>query len=151
RFAPPRQGTARRATGACQIPFVCKGPRLPHGRGSMRRKNMPAFEIGSGAGARYLGGDAPTYFIADISANHDGSLDRARELIRLAAESGASAAKFQNFRAPKIVSGRGFAALGQRVSHQTGWKKSVVQVYQEASLPWECTSAGIDYFSTPYD
>jgi N-acetylneuraminate synthase len=120
---------------------------------------MPAFEIGSGATARYVGDDAPTYFIADISANHDGSLERARELIRLAAENGASAAKFQNFRAPKIVSDRGFAALRQGLSHQARWKKSVVQVYQDASLPWEwtellkaeCTSAGIDYFSTPYD
>src|SRR5438105_4823312 len=125
---------------------------------------MPAFEIGSGAAAHFVGGDAPTYFIADISANHDGSLERARELIRLAAESGASAAKFQNFRAPKIVSDRGFSALRQEVSnrglsHQSGWKKSVVQVYQEASLPWEwteslkaeCDTAGIDYFSTPYD
>ena len=33
--------------------------------------------------------DSPTYFIADIAANHDGSLDRAINLIRLAAESGA--------------------------------------------------------------
>ena len=120
---------------------------------------MPAFEIGSGAAAHTVGGDAPTYFIADISANHDGSLERARELIRLAAESGAGAAKFQNFRAPRIVSDRGFGALRQGLSHQAGWKKSVVQVYQEASLPWEwtkllkaeCASAGIDYFSTPYD
>jgi len=120
---------------------------------------MPAFEIGSGVATRQVGGDAPTYFIADISANHDGSLDRARELIRLAAESGAGAAKFQNFRAPKIVSERGFAAMRRQLSHQAGWKKPVVQVYQEASLPWEwsaslkaeCVSAGIDYFSTPYD
>ena len=53
---------------------------------------MPAFEIGSGAAAHLVGDGAPVYFIADISANHDGSLERARELIRLAAESGASAA-----------------------------------------------------------
>jgi len=120
---------------------------------------MPAFEIGSGAGAHLVGAGAPTYFIADISANHDGSMERARELIHLAAESGANAAKFQNFRTPHIVSGRGFAALGPQLSHQAGWKKSVVEVYREASLPWEwseslkseCTAAGIDYFSTPYD
>ncbi len=116
---------------------------------------MPAFKIG----ARSVGDGAPTYFIADISANHDGSLERANELIRLAAESGADAAKFQNFRAPKIVSGHGFAVLRQQLSHQAGWKKSVVEVYQDASLPWEwseslkaeCLNAGIDYFSTPYD
>jgi sialic acid synthase SpsE len=108
---------------------------------------------------RSVGHDAPTYFIADISANHDGSLERARALIHLAAEAGADAAKFQNFRAAHIVSAEGFAALGSQVSHQAKWKKSVVQVYSEASLPWEwtetlkaeCDAAGIDYFSAPYD
>jgi sialic acid synthase SpsE len=108
---------------------------------------------------RVVGDGAPTYFIADISANHDGSLERAKTLINLAAEHGADAAKFQNFRAPKIVSGRGFALMGRPVSHQSTWKKSVYQVYEEASLPWqwtaelaaECGRAGIDYFSTPYD
>jgi sialic acid synthase SpsE len=108
---------------------------------------------------RWIGDDEPTYFIADISANHDGDLERAKMLIHLAAESEANAAKFQNFRAHKIVSERGFASLGQQLSHQTKWKKPVYQVYQEASLPWEwtealkseCDSAGIDYFSTPYD
>ncbi len=110
-------------------------------------------------GNRLVGDDHPTYFIADISANHDGDLNRAKALIRLAAAAGANAAKFQNFRALKIVSEHGFNALGGRLSHQSTWKKSVFQVYQEASLPWEwtpilkaeCDAAGIDYFSTPYD
>jgi sialic acid synthase SpsE len=44
-----------------------------------------------------IGLDHPTYFIADIAANHDGSLERAKLLIRLAKEAGADAAKFQNF------------------------------------------------------
>src|SRR5438445_449767 len=60
---------------------------------------------------RWVGDSEPTYFIADISANHDHDLDRARKLIRLAAKSGANAAKFQNFRAPKIVSKRGFETI----------------------------------------
>ncbi|HEV2202242.1 MAG TPA: N-acetylneuraminate synthase family protein [Bryobacteraceae bacterium] len=108
---------------------------------------------------RRVAPDAPVYFIADISANHDGDLGRAKALIHLAAESGADAAKFQNFRAEKIVSERGFAAIPGNASHQAKWKKSVVQVYKEATLPWEwtgilsaeCRKAGIHYFSTPYD
>ncbi len=36
-------------------------------------------------GSHVLGEDHPTYFIADIAANHDGSLERAKMLIRLAA------------------------------------------------------------------
>jgi len=110
-------------------------------------------------GEKTVGIGYPTYFVADISANHDGSLERAKLLIRLCAEAGADAAKFQNFRAPKIVSDEGFASLGTQVSHQSKWKKSVYQVYCEASLPWEwtadlkaeCEASGIEYFSAPYD
>ena len=108
---------------------------------------------------RKVGGGAPTYFIADIAANHDGSLDRAVQLIHLAAEAGAHAAKFQNFRAAQIVSKHGFEAMKDQVSHQAKWKKSVFQVYQEASVPWEwtqtlkkeCDKAKVHYYSTPYD
>ena len=110
-------------------------------------------------GSHTLGENHPTYFIADISANHDGDLERARLLIHLAREAGADAAKFQNFRAPKIVSDYGFKAMGGQISHQASWKKSVFQVYEDASIPldWtpvlkeECDKAGIDYFSSPYD
>ena len=110
-------------------------------------------------GSKVVGPEHPAYFIADISANHDGDLDRARLLIRLCAEAGADAAKFQNFRAAKIVSDRGFKNLGGQLSHQSKWKKSVFEVYQHASLPWEwtpelrkaCEACGIEYFSAPYD
>lgn len=110
-------------------------------------------------GHRWVGDNSPTYFIADISANHDGDLERAKRLIHLAAEAGAEAAKFQNFRASKIVSDYGFKALGSQQSHQTSWKKSVSEVYADASIPFDwtpvlkqtCDEAGIDYFSSPYD
>ena len=55
-------------------------------------------------GSRTIGPGHPTYFIADIAANHDGDLERAKLLIRLAKEAGADAAKFQNFDAPRNVS-----------------------------------------------
>lgn len=110
-------------------------------------------------GNHLIGNDHPTYFIADIAANHDGSLERARLLIRLAKEAGADAAKFQNFQAPKIVSDYGFKSMGGQVSHQAKWKKSVFEVYKDASVPFEwtpilkeeCDKVGIDYFSSPYD
>jgi sialic acid synthase SpsE len=110
-------------------------------------------------GRRLIGEKEPTYFVADISANHDGSLERAKMLIHLAAESGADAAKFQHFRASGIVSQRGFEALGSQRSHQAKWRKKVYQVYTDAALPWEwtatlkaeCDKARIDFFSAPYD
>lgn len=110
-------------------------------------------------GDRTIGEDGPTYFIADIAANHDGDLDRARELVRACARAGADAAKFQNFRARTIVSDYGFRALGGQQSHQSTWESSVYETYEAASIPgeWtaelrkECADAGIDYFSAPYD
>lgn len=110
-------------------------------------------------GNRLIGPSHPTYFIADIAANHDGDLERARLLIRLAKEAGADAAKFQNFDAPKIVSEYGFSHMNAQVSHQAAWKKSVTEVYRAASIPFEwsmtlveeCQKVGIDYFSSPYD
>ncbi|HEY62596.1 MAG TPA: N-acetylneuraminate synthase [Anaerolineae bacterium] len=109
--------------------------------------------------SRKIGSSYPTYFIADIAANHDGDLGRAKMLIRLAKDAGADAAKFQNFRAPKIVSDYGFTSLGTQLSHQATWKKSVYEVYQDASIPFDwtptlketCDQVGIDYFSSPYD
>ncbi len=110
-------------------------------------------------GSTPIGQDHPTYFIADIAANHDGSLERAKLLIRLAKDAGADAAKFQNFRALQIVSEYGFSHMNAQVSHQAKWNKSVTEVYASASVPFEwtpilkatCDEVGIDYFSSPYD
>jgi N-acetylneuraminate synthase len=116
---------------------------------------MADFKLGN----HVIGPRQPTYFIADIAANHDGELQRAKDLIYLAKESGADAAKFQNFRAEKIVSKVGFESLAGKLSHQAKWKKSVFQVYQDASLSLDwtpilketCDRAGIEYFTSPYD
>lgn len=105
-----------------------------------------------------IGLDEPSYFIADIAANHDGDLQRAISLIHLAAESGAHAAKFQHFKANTIVSDAGFKSLGGQQSHQAAWKKSVFEVYQDASvdLGWTpmlkgaCDEAGIAFMTSPY-
>ena len=83
-------------------------------------------------GNRLVGLDRPTYFIADIAANHDGSLERAIDLIYQCADAGANAAKFQNFKASTIVSDHGFKNLGEQLSHQKTWSKSVFEVYQDA-------------------
>jgi N-acetylneuraminate synthase len=109
-------------------------------------------------GARTIGIGHPTYFIADIGANHDGDLEHARELVRLAAVAGADAAKFQNFTAETIVSDAGFRALDGQLSHQASWAKSPYEVYDDASLDlsWTpvlrdaCAEVGIDYFTSAY-
>ena len=106
-----------------------------------------------------IGENYPTFFIADIAANHDGNLNKAIDLIHLSAENGADAAKFQHFKAETIVSDFGFKKLKSKKSHQSKWKKSVYEVYKDASinLEWteklkkECDKCGIIFFTSPYD
>lgn len=110
-------------------------------------------------GNRLIGDNYKPYFIADIGANHDGDIYRAYKLIELAKESGADAAKFQNFKANTIVSKNGFESIGKSLSHQASWKKSVYEVYKDASISedWtyklknKCDEVGIEYMTSPYD
>ena len=104
-----------------------------------------------------IGPNEPTYFIADIAANHDGNLKKAITLIKEAKKSGADAAKFQHFSADTIVSDSSFKKF-KKLSHQSNWKKSVYEVYKDASIniQWtpilkkECKKVGIDFFTSPY-
>lgn len=106
-----------------------------------------------------IGNSYPTYFIADIAANHDGDIERAKRLIYLAAESGANAAKFQHFRAETIVSDEGFKSIDFLRSHQSSWKKSVFNTYKDASVSkdWSpilaetCKKANISFLTSPYE
>lgn len=108
---------------------------------------------------RLISTNDPTYFIADIGANHDGDLGRATDLIWKAKEAGADCAKFQHFLADKIVSSVGFSGMAGQVSHQASWRKSVVDVYDQyhtrrdwtPTLIETCHAAEIDFMTTPYD
>lgn len=100
------------------------------------------------------------YFIADIAANHDGDIERAKDLIYLAKEAGADCAKFQHFKADKIVSDKGFSSLdNSKMSHQASWKKSVAEIYDQyhTKREWNdiliktCQLADIEFMTTPYD
>lgn len=109
-------------------------------------------------GNQLIGIHQPTYFIADIASNHDGDLERAKELIWLSKEAGADAIKFQHFKAENIVSDYGFKNLKQG-SHQASWEKSVFEVFKDYEfnrnwneiLKQEAKKANIEFFTTPYD
>jgi len=106
-----------------------------------------------------IGPNQPTYFIADIAANHDGDLERAKMLCKLAKDSGADAVKFQHHNCKKYVSDYGFRNLGGKFSHQSTWEKSIYDTYKSAEVPtsWTdelkkyCNEIQITMFSTPYD
>ena len=108
-------------------------------------------------GKRLIGIGHPTYVIAEIGSNFDGSLARAKHLARMSKAAGADAFKIQSFTAPKIVSGVGFKDL--KIAFQAKWDKSVVEVYRAAEFPREwlkdisdyCRKIEIDFFSSPYD
>ena len=118
-------------------------------------KYSHSFKIGDAE----ISATAPTYFIADIAANHDGDLGRAKDLIWLAKEAGADCAKFQHFLANRIVSDVGFSDGVGQVSHQASWKKSVAEIYDQYHTRREwtdelvrtCREAEIEFMTTPYD
>lgn len=117
------------------------------------------YERSFSIGERKISIESPTYFIADIAANHDGSLERAKELIWLSKEAGADCAKFQHFVADRIVSDVGFSQGVGQVSHQAKWKRPVHEIYDQyhtrrewtETLVETCREAEIEFMTTPYD
>jgi N-acetylneuraminate synthase len=108
-------------------------------------------------GNRFIGTDHPTYLIAEIGANFDGSIDKAKRLIDAAKESGADCAKFQTFITEKIVSEGGFSRMKLEGVHGS-WGRTVSEVFKEAEFPakWHreivdyCKTVGIDFCTAPY-
>lgn len=99
-----------------------------------------------------------TYIIAELSANHNGSLQTALDTIKVAKEIGANAIKLQTYRADTITlnsKNKDFMIDGG-----TLWDgKNLYELYEEAYTPWEwhkelfayARKIGIDIFSTPFD
>lgn len=109
-------------------------------------------------GKRLVGEGQPALVIADIGANFDGDLDKAKKLALAVKEAGGDVVKIQSFLAPKIVSGKGFSSMALKGVHGT-WKKPVDQIFREAEFPrkWHkeffdyCKKIGVMASSSPYD
>lgn len=108
-------------------------------------------------GNKWIGENHPTYFIAEIGANFDGSIKKAKQLIDAAKNAGADCAKFQTFSTPKIVSEGGFSRMELKGVHGS-WGKTVSEVFKEVEFPisWHreiadyCEEIGIDFSTSPY-
>ncbi len=96
-------------------------------------------------------------FIAEVSANHLGSLDRARQLVTKAAEAGATAVKFQTYTADTMT--LNLPSLSVSQEHSLWGGRTLYSLYEEAYTPWEwheelfalARSLSVLPFSSPFD
>jgi pseudaminic acid synthase len=106
---------------------------------------------------RKIGPEAPPYVIAELSANHNGSLDKAMRLVEEAKKAGADAIKLQTYRPDTITleSDREEFRI-----HGGLWDgRTLFDLYQEAHMPWDwhqplfahAQKLGITLFSSPFD
>jgi pseudaminic acid synthase len=100
---------------------------------------------------------APIDFIAEVSANHLGSRNRAKEIVIAAAKSGATSVKFQTYTADTMT--LDLEEFSVSPDHQLWGGRRLYALYEEAYTPWEwheelfevATSLGLVPFSTPFD
>lgn len=114
---------------------------------------MEDFAIGN----RKIGDGYPAYIIAEMSANHAGSIERAKEIIRAAKEAGADCIKIQTYTPDTMT----IDCDNENFMIKQGlWDgDSLYRLYKKAYTPWEWQSelkaeaerVGIDFFSTPFD
>lgn len=108
-------------------------------------------------GNRYIGQGCPVYMIAEMSANHAGSMERAKEIIHAAKESGADCIKVQTYTPDTLTidcSNEYF-----QVRNGTWEGENLYSLYGKGYMPWEWQGAlkeeaekvGIDFLSTPFD
>ncbi|PGR99913.1 pseudaminic acid synthase [Bacillus thuringiensis] len=110
-------------------------------------------------GGREIGNSLPPFIIAEMSGNHNQSLDRALKIVEAAAEAGAQGFKIQTYTPDTMTLN---IENGDFLIHDTKslWKgKSLYHLYKEAYTPWEwhkpifdrCIELGMIPFSTPFD
>ena len=105
----------------------------------------------------YFSNHNKPYVIAEIGVNHDGSINKAIKLIKKAKESGASAVKFQSFKAGRLANKKTpkvkyqIKNIGNNISHYEMLKKLELNFNDHKILKRLCDQLKIDFLSTPYD
>jgi N-acetylneuraminate synthase len=97
------------------------------------------------------------YLIAEIGVNHEGSLDRAKQMIDQVARAGGHAAKFQTYKAGTLAAKTTSPAYWDQTKEATSSQYELFQRWDNfgpdeyAELAAHCKSQGIDFMSTPFD
>ena len=102
---------------------------------------------------------SPPIIVAEVSANHLGSLDRALAIIRAVAASGATHVKFQTYTPDTMTLDVDLPAFRIRNDHELWGGRTLYTLYQEAHTPWEWHAQlfeesrrlGLVPFSSPFD
>jgi len=110
-------------------------------------------------GEHTVGPDAPPFIIAEMSGNHDGSLDKALDIVRMAADAGAHAVKLQTYTADTITIDVDTPDFRLSSGHELWGSRRLYDLYEEAHTPWEwhepifelARDLGILAFSSPFD
>lgn len=103
--------------------------------------------------------DSPPFIIAEMSGNHNQSLDRALEIVDLAAKAGVDAIKLQTYTADTMTLDINEKEFFIEDKNSLWQGTSLYRLYQQAYTPWEwhepifkrCKELGIMGFSTPFD
>jgi sialic acid synthase SpsE len=104
-------------------------------------------------GNKHIGKGEPAFIIAEIGSNHDGKLTQAKKLIRLAAEAGADAVKFQSFSAQGLLSRMKPGEEGKWSQNPAYEKINELELKGEwhSKLFDYAKKCGIIFMSTPFD
>ena len=110
-------------------------------------------------GRKQIGQNEPCLVVAEMSGNHDGSLDKAKQIIRAVHEAGADAIKLQTYRPDTITLDSDKEDF--RIPSNNPWEnhKTLYALYEKAYTPWEwteelfgeCRSLGLEAFSSVFD
>lgn len=108
-------------------------------------------------GEHEISADSPVYIVAEMSANHNMDFERAKEIIKAAAEAGADAIKIQTYTPDTITIDCKDECF--RTQSKLWEGMTLYELYQKAYTPWEwqedlkeyAESLGIDFFSSPFD